>query len=111
DSHRKAVSTLVADSGVEGIVLEDFLSEDQMSQLRLATDILVYAPVSDAFSASVSQSLAAGNVVIVGAWLPYKTRQRAGFYYHEIDQVSLAGIALESVIENLPFEREKCEKN
>lgn len=72
--------------------------------LRLPTEVLVYAPVSDAFSGSVSQALACGTVAIIGSWPPYKARARAGFKYHEIDSPSDAGECLGKVIENLEIE-------
>ena len=76
------------------------MSDEEVYQLRADTDILLYAPVSDAFSASVTQALAAGSVVITGAWLPYKSRKISGFKYHEISNLSDAGSSIQQVIDN-----------
>lgn len=90
---------------LEGVILTEFMSHEDLLELRLATDVLIYAPISDAFSASVTQALAAGTVVVLGSWLPYKVRTRAGFHYTEIDSTIEAGTALRRIL--VDWEQEK----
>lgn len=82
-SYKSHIKKLITSAGLQGVVLEEFLSEQEVAELRLATDILLYAPESDAFSATVSQAIMAGSIVICGAWLPYGTRRMYGFNYLE----------------------------
>lgn len=96
--HRKSVEEQLEDSGFEYTILTEFLSEQEVGELRHAIDVFIYAPVSDAFSATVSQALAAGSECIIGSWLPYKTRIKAGFLYTEIDEPGQAGEALQDVV-------------
>ena len=98
-------------AGLSGVTLTDFMSHEDLLELRLATDILIYAPVSDAFSASVTQALAVGTVVILGSWLPYKIRVRAGFYYTEIDSVSESATAVNCVLKNWDEQQSLAEPN
>ena len=90
---------------LKGVILTEFMSHEDLLELRLATDVLIYAPISDAFSASVTQALAAGTVVVLGSWLPYKVRTRAGFHYTEIDSTTEAGSALKRIL--VDWEQEK----
>jgi len=109
--YREEVKAAIAGANLAGIVISDFMSDEEMNELRLATDILLYAPVSDAFSGSVSQALAAGSVAVIGSWLPYKARIRAGFRYHEIDAPADAGLALEQILTDWPNAQADCEPN
>lgn len=109
--YREKVEKALRDIGVAGTAIGEYLSDQELRDLRLATDILVYAPVSDAFSGSVSQALAAGAVAVLGSWLPYKARLRAGFAYHEIDCPAEAGAAVEMLLKDWPAARQRCAHN
>ena len=109
--YQELISNTLHEKGLSGIVLKEFLTEDELSDLRLATDILIYAPESDAFSASVSQALAAGNAAILGSWLPYKARRRAGFKYWEIDSPGEAGRMLNKILNDWPRAKLQSEPN
>ncbi|WP_242919256.1 glycosyltransferase [Pontibacter liquoris] len=57
--------------GVTYTVFESKLEEKELALLRCASDIDINIQVSDAFSASLSESIAAGKLLVVGDWLPY----------------------------------------
>lgn len=57
--------------GAQYIILRDFLSMDEILELRAASEVLIRLSDMDAFSWALSETLCAGNVVIAGAWLPY----------------------------------------
>ncbi len=97
--------------GLEGMVIDEYMSDEDVSDLRFTSDIFLYAPVSDAFSASVTQALAAGSVAILGSWLPYKTRSRAGFKYWEIDDPAGASQAITDVLSDWPKQKQVCVSN
>jgi hypothetical protein len=101
-AYRKQIERALGELAVDGMILEDYLSDAEMKAMRLATDVFVFAPVSDGFSSSVSQALAAGSVVILGSWLPYAMRRSAGFEYVEVDRASDAGRALGEVLRAWP---------
>lgn len=93
----KVKAALVA-SGLTYEIITEFMDDQAVAELRHALDVFIYAPISDAFSASVSQALAAGSECILGSWLPYKLRAQAGLKYTEINTIEEAGEALASVI-------------
>lgn len=107
----EALESRLKEMAISVCTLRSFLTVEELQELRLSTDILLYAPISDAFSSSVSQALAAGNIVILGSWLPYKARVRAGFRYLEIDKTLDAGIELKKVLSVLEHERSECVAN
>jgi len=92
-------------------IYDQFMTDEEVVNLRVETDILLYAPVSDAFSGTVTQAFAAGASVIVGAWLPYKTRKMTGFEYREISKLGEAGSALREVLESWDDESEVRRSN
>lgn len=100
-----------AQSGCQFKLFEDYMTDEEVYELRLITDILIFAPVSDAFSATVTQAFAAKTVVIVGTWLPYKTRLTTGFNYHEIRTYHEAGSCIMSILDHWDSEQLVLEEN
>jgi hypothetical protein len=98
-------------TGCPFTLFEDYMTDEEVQELRLSTDILIFAPVSDAFSATVTQAFAAESAVIAGAWLPYKTRKMTGFQYEEIHQLEKAGPMLAQLIERWDEELVKIKDN
>lgn len=94
DDYRQKVAEAADNAGVAATVISRYMSDDEVAQLRCASEILLYAPTTDAFSASVSQALAVGAVCVVGSWLPYRARTQAGFRYWQIDAPEDSGRAL-----------------
>ena len=64
------------------ILLEEFMNPDEIAKLRLVTDIMIHAPISDALSATMLEVLYAGNKVIAGGWLPFGILSRNQIVYH-----------------------------
>jgi hypothetical protein len=69
--HLRKVREAVSASRLDIRVLTDYLSVDEVAELRRACDVLVCLPEQDALSGAMSETLYAGNAVITGAWLPY----------------------------------------
>ena len=92
--HIECVRQELREQKLAGVVLTDFLGDDELAELRKATDVFVYAAISDVFSATISQGLIAKQVVITGNWLPNRARKRAGCVFWEIDDVADAGTQL-----------------
>ncbi len=111
DDYRRAVATAAESAGFPATIVSEYMTDDQMAEMRCASDILLYAPTSDAFSASVSQALAVGTVCVVGSWLPYKTRHRAGFRFWEIDHPSDSGVVLAPLLERWEESLSECAVN
>jgi len=98
-------------SGYRFTILKDFLSEEDLAVFRKATDILIFAPVSDSFAATVTQALAAGSHVISGGWLPYKKRRLDGFMFEEVRYIGEVGDVCKKALVNLDATRSNNRSN
>ncbi|MDB4106663.1 hypothetical protein N9733_05915 [Akkermansiaceae bacterium] len=105
------VREIAQKSGCKFTLFEEYMSDEDVDTMHLNTDILLYAPVSDAFSATVTKALAAGTTVIAGAWLPYKSRVISGFKYHELYELPEAARMICQIIENWGNESEWGQHN
>ncbi len=56
----------------------EYLSQQALLDYRAQMDLLIFAPISDAMSGTVTEALYLGTKVIAGNWLPYNV-------YHSID--------------------------
>lgn len=97
--------------GCSYIILEKFFVNEELAISRLASDIFIHAPISDALSSTMLELLYASNIVIAGSWLPYKTFKRANLNYFEINDFSELSATLDSIIENYKSEKETTSKN
>lgn len=111
DDYQSIVQETMDASGFTGTVLREFLDELTLANLVKATDVYIYVAISDSFSASVSQAIAGECITIVGSWLPYATRRRAGMKYLEIDELSELPGLVESICERLEEYRNDVEGN
>ena len=98
-------------SGCSYVILEKFFVDEELSISRLASDVFIHAPISDALSGTMLELLYASNIVITGSWLPYKTFKAAHLSYFEITDFIELSEKLDSVIENFETEKELTLKN
>ena len=98
-AYREKVRAAATATGCAFRILDVFMSDEEVMRLRAETDILIFAPVSDALAATVTQSLACGAALVSGAWLPYRGRARAGFSFTEIERPGDAADATRSIME------------
>ncbi|URC13111.1 hypothetical protein [Flavobacterium sp. B183] len=56
---------------IEYIIFDHFITDDEVAKIRIGTDLVINAQISDAASASIQEHLYSENVVLAGEWLPY----------------------------------------
>lgn len=66
-----AVCRLAGAGGFAVRLLTEYLSDGEVVDVRLATDIYINAQVTDALSGSVCENLYCGNTLLNAAWLTY----------------------------------------
>jgi hypothetical protein len=106
--YKEAIKGALIDSGLQYVLYERFLSDEQIAYLRKAADIMIQVPISDAFSGSFQEHLFAQNVVIAGSWLPYQSLQDREIYYETIRDVSQLKDKLKYVLQNFTQLQEKA---
>ena len=76
--YKAAVKKAAEEIDVSSTIFEQRLSDTELAQLRCASNIVINMQKTDAFSGSISESLAAESLVIVGDWLPYDIYDKWG---------------------------------
>ncbi|PWJ88098.1 glycosyltransferase involved in cell wall biosynthesis [Oceanotoga teriensis] len=94
-------------------VLEDYMTNEEIAKLRKANDIMINIQDTDAMSASMQESLYAGNIVINGSWLPYSELLEDGAYYETIDKLKKGTLSekIQYIINNFDELKEKSKIN
>jgi len=98
--YRKAVINAVKKTGYEYIVIQHFLSNDEVAELRIITDIFINAQTTDAFSGSVCEYLFANTMLINAKWLRYKEFEKYNFQYLEFQCFNEIPLLISQVMEN-----------
>lgn len=85
------------------IKIERFLTDSEVADLRIITDIFINAQTTDAFSGSVCENLFSGTVLINAQWLCYQEFKENDFKYLEFKNIDEIGhfiiIAMEQGID------------
>lgn len=97
--------------GCQRIILRQFLTNEEMLELRLASEVLIRLSKMDAFSWSLCETLCAGNVVIAGAWLPYGKLRGNGVIMQEVYEIEDVGEKLLDVLDNYDEYKKGCDNN
>jgi|GEM_PF-1334994 len=93
------------------VKIQHFLSHKDLALLRLATDIQVQLPSSDALSGSVTEVMYAGNTVIAGSWLPYAEFRRCGLHFLSIDTIDELIPAIKEIMTKPELIKEQNREN
>ncbi|MBW7467674.1 glycosyltransferase involved in cell wall biosynthesis [Pontibacter aydingkolensis] len=108
--YKGQVKALAKELGLSVTFFETRLTDIELATMRCASDVVVNIQKTDAFSGALSESLVAGNIVIVGDWLPYDVYDQWGVKVIRTDEDSVA-LHLNNVLECINGLEETCEKN
>jgi len=95
------IENFIKKSKFKFTLLTNFLSNEKVSQLRIASDIMIQLQTTDMLSASMLEHIYAKNIIITGSWLPYKDLREWGLVYHEVEEVMDIGQKLQNVLLNI----------
>lgn len=95
------INYLLEKTGIDYLILDKFLSEEELATVRLKTSIVVNTQTTDALAAALVQHLYCGNVLIVGEWLEYKPFDSRDIYYIKTNSENLAK-TISEVIDDFP---------
>jgi hypothetical protein len=96
----KEIENLIKKSKFKFTLLTSFLSAEQISHLRIASDIMIQLQTTDMLSASMLEHMYANNIVITGTWLPYNDLKQWGLIYKEVEEVKYLGQKLHEILLN-----------
>ena len=69
--YKKRVNREFEKSGLRGRCFNDYLSLEDVAELRIISDIMIQVQDTDTYSSSMLEYIYADNIVITGEWLPY----------------------------------------
>ncbi|MBL4933541.1 glycosyltransferase [Clostridium paridis] len=105
------VSEKLSESGLKYMIIDEFLSDEDIAKLRIISDIMIHVQTTDQLSGSMQEYLYARNVVIAGSWLPYGIFKNKDIYLLEVDRVEDVGEKVIYAIENLEKLIVNCGEN
>ena len=86
--YKKLISEIKS-SGFDYLLFENRLSDDELSEIRILSDVMVNIQTTDSQASSIKEAFAARNVVLVGDWLPYDFYEDLGVYLIRSDLENL----------------------
>lgn len=91
EDYKKQVLYEAEKTGCEYIGIQRFLTDDEIAELRIITDIFINAQTTDAFSGSVCENLYAGTLLMNAQWLCYQEFKDYDFKYMEFEDIHQIG--------------------
>lgn len=77
----------------------EYLSQEALMEYRSQMDLLIFAPISDAMSGTVTEALYLGSKVIAGSWLPYNDYNHINCNLYFFDTFKQLTQCIETAIE------------
>lgn len=93
-------------SGLKFLILKSYLSDEQMVQLRLATDLFIHMQTTDAYSSSLHEYLLCNAKIINGNWLRYDELEQDGVPYTLSDFNTLSEDIIATINAGTPIRSE-----
>ena len=110
DSYEEMLKEKLKEIGVEYVIIKNRLSETDLAKLRIETDVVINMQTSDSLSSSLLQHLYAGNVLLLGEWLPTDTYNEHGIIYQQVKEKTLTD-KLETALKDIVKAKKQCEGN
>lgn len=111
DGYINKVKCELKESGIRYKVIDEFMSLEETAKYTLISDIMIQVQTTDTLSATMQEQMYCGNVIITGAWLPYKPLKDEGVFFLETKTLNEIGKNLVEVSNNIYEFKEKCRKN
>jgi hypothetical protein len=78
--------------GIKAVFVEEYLNNEDLYLLRLATDMFVNVQTTDAGAASVMQYILCNKKIVSGTWLKYYTMEKyKPLFYYPVDTMEELG--------------------
>lgn len=97
--------------GVQSILLTEYLSNEEMLELRIVSEIHIRLSKMDAFSLALCETLCSGGVVVTGTWLPYGKLRGNGVHLEEIYNIPDVAEKVVNILDNYTSFRSLCSAN
>lgn len=93
-----------AESGLDGVVINDYLDYSELYSLRNATDMFVHVQTTDAASACVMQYILCNKKIVHGSWIKYRDLERFNpLFYFPVNRLEDLGDVILSAYQSAPI--------
>lgn len=92
------VSRAADQLGIRYVVIDKYLSSEEVAAIRKLSSIVVNMQTTDAFSGSLQDALYVGNILIIGEWLSYPLLEENGVFFLKASFASLADTVADVVL-------------
>ncbi len=110
ENYKSQIESELVNSEIKGELILNRFSDDELAEFKLNMDIEINMQVNDALSASITESLYAGTIMLLGEWLNYPEFNDLDLYYTPVSFENLSA-TLEKVIVQVVTEHEKSSHN
>ena len=104
---KRIAKSMLNNTNLDYLIIEEYLSMEQVLMLRQATDIFISLPSRDQIAGSMLEHLTFGSIVITGKWLPYDELEKLGVFFIRIESVKDLKATLNKVLNNLEYFKRK----
>lgn len=99
-SYQEEVSSLLSETRLNGVVLKDFITYQDILKLHFASDIHITAIKTDALSCFLQEELFAGSILLFGKWLNYFELENDNFYVKPFNNINELDSVFAEVVTN-----------
>jgi glycosyltransferase involved in cell wall biosynthesis len=108
--YHKSVTNKASTMGLEFDAYFERMSDQEITELRILSDISINTQTTDALASSVKEALVSGDILLVGDWLPYDIYKELGVFYQTTDFPSLTS-NLKGILKDVDKLKEQSSKN
>lgn len=109
--YKNKVINAAKESGMDYIIEEKMLDFEQISRMRVATDIFIHAQTTDGLSGSIRECFSSDTIVINPSWIKYDEFDKLGLEYIQFEKFEdLTTIIYECVSNGTAINFEKNKK-
>jgi len=110
NEYKKEIELELEKIQINFIILDNYLTADEIAEIRLIPDIVLNFQTSDAASRSILESVYANKILLLGNWLPYDFLDSAGIIYYK-SPFSQLNTTLLSIINDINEIKLNCTTN
>ncbi len=96
----KEVKIFLQSTDFDYMIYEDYLTDDQLLNIRKAADLFIHVQHTDAFSASLQEYILCDTKIVNGSWLIYPELEKFGYPYYVTKSISNLGEIVKEAIED-----------
>lgn len=89
DDYVQSVKKMIEQTGCSSLVIEGYLSDEEIAEITVMSDIFIHAQISDARSATICEHLYANCLLFNPEWIEYSTLKDKVFFksYKNFDEL------------------------